>query len=365
VIKKRIRKLRKKVPDTVVEKAATLNPMAPPPEQAMTLENVPQITNETIAEHREEVLSGARKFIYPLRHSKRSILIVTACILGGAIIAFLIYCAAGLYRYYQHNTFLYRVTQVVPFPIARIGGTFVAYENYLFELRHYIHYYQEQLDLNFASADDREQLLSYRKQAVANIIDNAYIRIIAEQNGVKVSDKEVDERIAIVREQNRLGSDDKVFADVLHDYWGWSVSDFRRSLKDQILREKVTAKLDDAAAQKANNALAAIKSGADFAETAKTVSEDPASKPSGGDYGSAITGNNPNIPPQIIDVLFKLKPGQVSGVINTGSALEIVKVEKLEGGAVTARHIVFPLRDIAEHIEELKKKQPATTYVKL
>ena len=29
------------------------------------LSNVPRITNETVAEHREEVLSSARKYIYP------------------------------------------------------------------------------------------------------------------------------------------------------------------------------------------------------------------------------------------------------------------------------------------------------------
>lgn len=361
---KRLKKVKDLVPTGVAEKAASLNPMAPLPEAALSLENVPEITNETIAEHREEVLKGARKYIYPLKHSKRRILVVTAFILGAAIIAFLIYCAAGLYRYYQHNTFLYRVTQVVPFPIARTGGTYIAYENYLFELRHYIHYYQEQLDLNFASADDREQLLQFRKQALQSVIDNAYIKILAGKNHIKVSGKEIDARINAVREQNRLGSNDKVFADVLHDYWGWSIADFRRSLKEQILAEKLAAKLDTEATAKAASALAAVKSGADFGQTAKNVSEDPASKPNGGDYGFTIAKSNPNIPPQIIDALFKLKPGQISAVINTGSSLEIVKVEKNENGFITARHIVFPLKDISTFINELKTKQPAKTYVR-
>jgi hypothetical protein len=37
------------------------------------LSNVPRITNDTVAEHREEVLSSARRFIYPLQHSKHSV----------------------------------------------------------------------------------------------------------------------------------------------------------------------------------------------------------------------------------------------------------------------------------------------------
>ena len=366
MIRKRIKKLRKKVPDTVVEKAVSI--ASPKPEEAMSLENVPQITNETIAEHREDVLGGARKYIYPLAHSKHRIIIITAALLALTVIAFLAYAWAGLYRFYHHNSFLYRVTQVVPFPIARVDGSFVNYENYLFELRRQIHYYEEQQGdafNDFSAVEDREQLAEFRRQALTRVVNYAYVKQLADQNGIKVSGKEVDERIAQVREQNRLGTNDKVFADVLRDFWGWSIADFKRSLKEQILIEKTNAKLDTEATQKAEAALVQLKAGADFAEIAKQISQDPASAPAGGDYGFQITRGNPNIPPQAMTILFKLHPGQISGIVNTGKSLEILKVEKIENEAITARHIVFPLKDIQVYIDELKAKQPAKAYVKL
>lgn len=367
---KRIKKLKKVkvkhlVPAIMADKAASLNPLAPRPEDALSLEDVPQITNETIAVHREEVLKGARKYIYPLQHSKHRILVITGGLLTVAIVSFLVYCTAGLYRYYQYNTFLYRVTQVVPFPIAHTGKTYISYENYLFELRHYVHYYQDQLSRNFSAPDDRQQLLNFRKQALQDVTNAAYVKILAGQNHLSVSDKEVDARIIQVRDQNRLGSNDKVFGDVLRDYWGWSVNDFKRSLKEQILVEKVVAQLDTEATGRANAALAQAKSGSDFAELAKQLSEDEASKATDGDFGFAITKSNPNVPPQVIDTIFKLKPGQVSGVINTGKALEIIKVEQVNGDAVTARHIVFGLKDINTYIKPLQDKQPVHYYVKL
>lgn len=378
MIKKRIKKLKKVkslVPGSagqrIAGKAAELNPMAPLPEQPQpSLDDVPQITNETIAEHREAVLRGARKYIYPLHLSKRRIIIISSVILTAAIAAFLIYCAVGLYRLYQHNTFLYRVTQVVPFPVARIGGDFVAYENYLFELRHYIHYYQEQGNLadggtDFSRPGYKEQLAEYQKQALQKVIDLAYIKMLAEENNISVSSREIDERIAEVREQNRLGTNDDVLAGVLRSYWGWSIADFKRSLKDQILIEKVTGAMDTEAKAKAESALVKVKGGADFAAVAKEVSEDLATRTQGGEYGFLITRGNPNIPPQVIGTLFKLKPGQISGIINTGSALEIVKVDKIEGDSVTARHIAFQLKDPAVFIEELKKQKPAKTYINL
>jgi hypothetical protein len=366
---RRVKRVKELIPDNIAEKAMTLNPLSedhpPRPEQ------VPRITNETIAEHREEVLKGARKYIYPLQHSKHRIVTVTLSIVGIAFIAFLVYCVVALYNLYQYNTFVYRVTQVVPFPIAKAEGNYVAYENYLFELRHFVHYYQSQQQLNFAG-NDKEQLIRFRKQALANVIDNAYINIIAKQNHVGVSNKEVDARIAEVRNQNRLGSSNKVFADVLKDYWGWSVADFKRSLKQAILVEKVSAKLDNETNQKAQTALDKINGGADFGQVAKDVSEDQTSKANSGDYGFAINKTNPNVPPEVVDAMFKLRPGQVSGIVlaspvisGAPPTLQIVKVNQNDGQNVSAQHIVFNLKDASEYVQTLKKQHPPQIYVKL
>lgn len=360
MIKRRVKKLHAKVSDKVVEKAADLNPLVPK-QDTPSLENVPRITDQNITEHREKVLSGARKYIYPLQHSKQRIVIITLSIIAAAIVGFFVYCSAALYHYYQYNTFVYRVTQVVPFPVAKAGGNYVNYENYLFELRHYVHYYQTQQQQVFTK--DNKQLLQFRKQALADVINNAYIKKLAGTHGVSVSNKEVDERISVVRNQNRLGSSDKVFGEVLRGYWGWSVTDFRRSLKDQILSEKVAANLDAATSARAQAALTALKGGADFGALAKQVSDDPATKANGGDYGAPITQDNPNIQPQVVQALFSMKPGQVSDIIDAGSTLEIVKLNAVAGNSVTAQHISFKLQDISVYINQLKAKQPIKTYV--
>jgi hypothetical protein len=207
-------------------------------------ENVPRITNETVAEHREEVLKSARKYIYPLQHSKHRIVLVSTTLFVITLIAFSAYCTLALYRFQSSSTFLYRVSQVIPFPIARTGGKFIAYENYLFELRHYTHYYETQLKVNFDSGKDKEQLEQFKKRALDKVITDAYVKQLAEEHGVAVSDQEVEDQITIVRNQNRLGSTEKVFEDVIKDYWGWSINDFKRSLRTTLLAQKVVAKLD-------------------------------------------------------------------------------------------------------------------------
>jgi hypothetical protein len=137
---------------------------------------VPRITNDNIADHREEVLSGARKYIYPLQHSKHRIVILTTSLVVAAVVIFTFLTVVLLYRQQTTSPFMYQVTRVIPFPVARIGNTFVAYENYLFELRHYIHYYEVQQRLSFQTEAGKAQLDSYKNRALDKVVDDAYIK---------------------------------------------------------------------------------------------------------------------------------------------------------------------------------------------
>jgi parvulin-like peptidyl-prolyl isomerase len=332
---------------------------------AAVADNVPRITNETVAAHREEVLSSARKYIYPLQHSKHRIVLISTSLFIMTVIIFFSYCTLALYRFQTSSTFLYRVTQVIPFPIARTGNRFVAYENYLFELRHYTHYYETQQRQDFNTEAGKQQLAEFRKRALDKVVNDVYIKQLAEKNSITVSDREVDDQIAIVRNQNRLGGSDKVFEDVLKDYWGWTVDDFKRSLRQQLLAQKVVSKLDTTAHDKANTALAELKNGADFAAVAKKYSDDPATKDNGGDFGFPIDKTNRDLTAQTTDALFKLKAGQFSDVIDVGYGLEIVKNIETNGDKVKGAHILINFKDINTYVNDLKDQQKARVYIKL
>lgn len=337
------------------------------PDEAAVLqqavESAPRITNETVAEHREQVLKKARKHIIPLAHSKHQVVILTSTLFIVALVSFFTYVTLALYKFQQSSTFLYRVTQVIPFPVARSGGDFISYENYLFELRHYKHYYETQQQLDFNDEQGKQQLEAFEQQARQKVVDDALVRQLAKDNGVTVSDKEVNDQITLVRNQNRLGENDKVFEDVLRDYWGWSVGDFKRSLQQQMLAQKLVAKLDTDTQSRANAALAELQAGADFAATAKKYSDDASTKDTGGEFGFAVDRTNRDLTAQTVSALFALQPGQISGVINTGYTLEIVKNIELQGDRVRGAHIVFNFKDINTYLDALKEKQKTTTYI--
>jgi len=326
---------------------------------------VPRITNETVAEHREAVLSGARKYIYPLQHSKRRIVRISISLLVLAVVAFFTYCGVGLYKLQLTSGFIYDVTRVIPFPVAKAGPSFVGYESYLFELRRNMHYYETQQRTNFATRDGRVQLQRLKQQAMNAVITDAYTKQLAVKNNVSVSNQEVDAEVQLVRNQNRLGSNDRVFKDVLNEFWGWSVDDFKRELKQQLLQQKVASKLDTATQKRAASVLQQLQGGADFATLATQSSDDDPTRGTGGLYPTAIKRTDHNIAPHVTDELFKLKAGQISGIINTGYTLEIVKVIEVNGNSVRAAHIQFDFSDISTFIKPLKVQSKPSYFIKV
>ena len=339
----------------------------PAPEERLkeAFANVPKITNETVAEHREDVLSSARKYIYPLNHSRKRIVIISSSIIVLAVIGFFVYVGLSLYDFQDTNGFIYGVTQVLPLPVAKVGSSWVSYESYLFELRRYMHYYETQQQVNFSTKTGQTQLDRYKQQAMNEVVTDTYVKQLASKYGVNVTDQQVNQEVSLVQSQNRLGTNMQEFNAVLNDFWGWNESDFKRELKMQMLQQAVVEKLDTATEQKAVSALTSLKHGANFATLAAQVSDDTSTKNNGGQYPNTITPNDPNIAPQITQILFKLKPGQYSGIINTGYTLEIVKVISRQGNNVQAAHISFNFQPISTYIAPLMKTNPPHYFIHL
>lgn len=327
---------------------------------------VPRITSETLSEHREDVLKSARKYIYPLEQSKNKIVIITTSLVLVLVVGFFTYCTLALYKFNDTSRFIYRVTQVIPFPVARVNGRFVSYESYLFELEHYIHYYQAEEGVNFNTQAGKQQLNYYEKLALNEVVDNVYVQELANQNHITVSNEQVNNAINVFRQQNRLGSSNAEFNSVLKTYYGWSVNDYKRELKNNLLKQDVVAVLDTGTQNKAKSVLNQLNSGADFATMASQYSDDTATKNNGGQYGFNITENSINVPPQVVAALFAIKQGQITGIINdspTSAGLEIDKNISDQNGQIQAAHIVFNFQPIDTYINPLKQKQPATTYI--
>lgn len=82
----------------------------------------------------------------------------------------------------------------------------------------------------------------------------------------------------------------------------------------------------DAAKKKAEDLIAKLKGGADFAALAKESSEDPGSKDKGGAY---LFGKGASFYPEFKEAAFALNPGQITETpVLTGAGYHIIKLEE-------------------------------------
>lgn len=328
------------------------------------LSNVPRITNETVGEHREEVLSSARKYIYPLEHSKHRVVRISIGLLALVIVLFFAFCGLALYKFQMTSGFIYDVTRVIPFPVAKTGNNWVGYESYLFELRRNMHYYHTQQQADFSTRDGQTQLKRLKQQALGQVVQDAYVKQLAAQHGVSVSDQAVTNELTLLKNENRLGSSPRALRDSLSAFFGWNESDLKRELKKEMLAQAVVAKLDTATNARAKAAVRQLIGGADFGQLAGQISDDQNTKGNGGQYPSAVTINDSQVPPAVTAELFQLKPGQISGIVNSGYSLEIVKQLDASGNSVHAAHIQFNFKPITTYIKPLQATEPPHFYIK-
>ncbi|HSE61862.1 MAG TPA: peptidylprolyl isomerase [Candidatus Saccharimonadales bacterium] len=314
-----------------------------------------RITNETVAEHRERVLAGGRKFKYPLQYTKHRVLIISIIIVTLTTISFFGFGAWQLYGAQSTDKFMYSLTQFIPVPVAKVDGDWVRYSDYLMELRSSIHYLSTKEAVNFTSDDGRRQLDYQKRLALDKAVQNTYVARLAGQNNITVSDKEVDEFVKQQISSNRLGVNETVYRQVIRDYYDWSFDEYKSSIHNQLLRKKVMAKLDVDGRKRMEEVLQAVTSGGqDFAALAKAQSEDVISKAQGGDVGIVNIGTDD--PNGIIKVAAGLQVGQVSQIIDGVDGFYLVKLmAKPDADNIQFSKIYISYKVLNQKLAELKK----------
>lgn len=326
-----------------------------------TLED--RITNETVAEHREQILAGGRRFKYPIQYSRNKLVINSILI---SITGIVIVGALGWWQLYvSQNTskFMYRLTQLVPVPVAQVDGESVPYADYLKRLRSSIHYLQEQNNLNMNSVDGKKEVDYRKRQELNNAIRDAYVRKIARENKVSVSEKDVSSFIKNELSAKQV-SETAYEKTVLNNYYDWSMSDYRGVVKSELLKRKVSFAIDAAARDKANRILAALRaSDADFTAIAKAESDDQESKSSGGDSGAlSVKTFDPN---GVIRAVSALQPGQITDLLYGTDGYYVAKLTSKNDQTIQFQFIKVSINELNTRFQAIKTAKKIKEFIQV
>jgi peptidyl-prolyl cis-trans isomerase SurA len=114
-----------------------------------------------------------------------------------------------------------------------------------------------------------------------------------------------------------------------------------------IVSPKASPAAKAKAKARADSLLAEIRKGGDFELIAKRESMDPGTKQLGGDLGWNRRGSG--LVPEFEAMMFALRPGEVSPVIETPFGYHIIRVDRVQSAEVKARHILIaPVIDSAD-----------------
>ncbi len=320
-----------------------------------------RITTDTLAEHRERILAGGRRFKYPVQYQRHK-LVFNAIIIGAAaIILLIILFIWQLYGAQNTSDFMYRVTRVIPVPVASVEGQQVRYSDYLMKYRSSMHYLVEKERLNLSTEDGKRQSDYVKNEAMDDSVADAYAVKIAKDLDITVEDVELEEFLNL----QRLSADGEVseatYDAVILDYYGWSPDEYREAMKGKLLRQKVAFAVDETAKATSETVGTRIKAGqTDMRALADTLNAETKGSVTYGSLGSLPKSNQDG---GITAAAAKLQKGQVSGAIKStsGDGYYFVKIIDINDTQVNYEYVQVPLSTFNENLRQIQESDKRTT----
>ena len=315
-----------------------------------------RITNDTVREHREKVLAEGRKFKYPVQYSKHKLVINSILITLVTLVLLIIFVWWQLYPMQNTSQFFYRITQLVPIPVATVDGQWVRYSDYLVRFRSSEHYLQQEEPDSLNAKGAERQRDHLKRESMNRAQADAYAQKLAKQYGITVSDKEVDDLITQERESQQQKLSERAYESaVLQGFYGWSLDEYRGIVKNTLLKRKVAFEIDKNAKEKIDEINKRLQArGADFGKIAAEFSDDEMAETNKGDIGFVLADSQD--PNGLIEAATKLEKGQTSGIIKGTDAYYIIKGTDKKDGQIRYSRIKVSLEQFDKNLEKLRKQ---------
>lgn len=313
---------------------------------------------EKLEERREEILAQGRKYKYPMQFAKHRLVFITIGVSLAALIAAGVLGWVALYKTQNTSDLLYRITTVLPVPVAKIDGENVRYSDYLMIFRSSITPVEQQNGTISEDEDDTKSVRDFYKRTALTEAENyAYAIKLAKQLDIKVTDDMIDQAFDEHRKVGGTERSKESFLKVVKDNFDLTETEYRRMLYLSLVKIEVSKKIDSKATKLADEALAKVKSGASLADAAKSL-----------DLGYEETGD-------LIDVMnvdggrstlaYSMEKGQTSDVfVSTGGdCYYIIKVNDKAEGRVNYSSIIIPFTEFDARLKNVREENRVEEYI--
>lgn len=325
-----------------------------------------RITLDTLETHREDILAKGRKFKYPIQYARHKLVYNTIII---SVLAIVVVVVIGWWQLYlEQNTseFMYRVTKVLPVPVASVDGRFVAYSDYLMKYRSSVYSLERKNQLDPKTEDGKRQILYQKQQALDYSISETYAAKLASDLKMSVSDVEVEAFFKAQKQSYNWKVSDKTYESVIADVYNWSLSDYRYVIKNDLLSLKIAYKIDKKALDVVEKAKAQIANNKDI--DLKTLASDLSTQ-SGikVDYGASGLVSKSNQDGGLSIEATKLTKNQLSSVVKptTGDGYYFIRLTDINDSQVNYEFVHIPLTQFKSQLKEVADTGKIQKYISL
>lgn len=322
----------------------------------------PKTEREKVAERREEVLAQGRKFKYPMQYAKHKLIINTILVAIAAIILMVVAGWFMLYKIQDTGDMIYRVTQVIPVPVAEVDGEKVRYSDYLMIYRSNLET-SEQQGGQLGTGDDADIVREgYKQAAMLAAVTYTYALKLGKEMGITVTNEEVDQAFDEHRKVGGIERSEESFLKILSDNFGMSKSEYRRMLYLNLMKVKVAQAVDKTATETATEVekLLSEKNG-DFLEVAAELGERVQYE----ETGALI--DNMNVDGGRSTKAMTLEAGQISEkfLSNNGDGYYYVKLNEKTDSQVNYASIKIAFTEFDLMILKLYEDDMVKEYIEL
>lgn len=315
---------------------------------------------EKLEDRREEVLSKGRKFKYPMQFAKHRLVFITIAIATLALILAGLLGWVALYKAQNTSDILYRLTTIIPVPVAKIDGEPVRYSDYLMIYRSSITPVKQQNGTFSNVKDDEESFQEYYKRSALSEAENySYALKLAHQLDIKVTNEQVSQAF---EDHRKLGGTDRSkesFLKVLEDNFGLNEREYRRMLYLSLIRVEVSKKIDAEATRLANEVAARVKNNEDFKAVAESLNLEFNSTNELIDVKNVDGGRS--------DRAYEMNPGEISDVFvsDNGDCYYVMKLIEKSDGKVNYISITIPFTEFEKRLNNVRQENRVNEYIEL
>ena len=312
-----------------------------------------RITNDTVAQHREKVVAAGRKHKYPIQYTKRRLVWITMLVSVVILIVFVILGWAQLYVWKDTSDIAYRITKILPLPVANIDGENAEYSDYLLYHRSSLAVLQSQ-----GQADQKDKVKFYQNQSIDKALEVAYAKKLARENNITVDDKKVQDLIKKQQESSKLSQ--SAYESVVKDNLHWSMDELKTAMKYTLLKQEVSFKIDKIA----NSLVSDIKKRLQEGKSLKDIATEMGDKVQSVFDLSVSTDNSDG---GLTKAAMSLTKDKISGPIKTlsGDGYYFVMLNNIEGNTVNYSYVKVPLTEFNNQFNYLKNNNKVKYFISI